>query len=89
MSTCLNVTSICTRTLNTLFILQVSEKVTVVAMEVLIYNKYNKILYNSFSQVDESFGRKMIIFLQNCSISLLFVCDWSIRSEVKSNWLTG
>ena len=26
-----------------------------------------------------------INFLQNCSTSLLFVCDWSIRSEVKSN----
>ena len=39
----------------------------------------DKILYQFISQVDE--------FI--CSTSLLFVCDWSIRPEVKSNWLTG
>ena len=41
-----------------------------------------------FSQVHE-FLLHEINFLQNCSISLLFVCDWLIRSEMKSNWITG
>ena len=54
---------------------------TGVAMEVLI-----KYCINSFPKLTNSFDRN---FLQNCSASLLFVCDWSIRSEVKSNWLTG
>ena len=49
-------------------------------MELLI-----KYCINSFSHVDESFDRKLINFLQNCSTSLLFVSDWSVRSEVKSN----
>ena len=57
---------------------------TVIAMEVLI-----KYFIDSFLKLTNSFGRKFINFFQNCSTSLLFVCDWSIRSEVKSNWLTG
>ena len=57
---------------------------TVVAMEVLI-----KYCINSFPKLTNSFDRKLVNFLQNCSTSLLFVCDWSTRFEVKSNWLTG
>ena len=58
--------------------------ITVVAMEVLM-----KYCINSFPKLTNSFNRKLLNFLQNCSTSLLFVCNWSIRSEVKSNWLTG
>ena len=57
---------------------------TVVAMEVLI-----KHCINSFPKLTNSFDRKLINLFQNCSTSLLFVCDWSILAEVKSNWLTG
>ena len=57
---------------------------TVVAMEVLI-----KYCINSFLKLTNTFDRKFINFLQNCSSSLLFVCDWSIHSEGKSNWQTG
>ena len=57
---------------------------TVVAMEVLI-----KYCINSFPKLTNSFDRKLVNFLLNCSTSLLFVCDMSIRFEVKSNWLTG
>ena len=52
------------------------------AIEVLI-----KYCINSFPKLTNSFDGKLINFLQNCSTSLLFVCDWSIRAEVKSNWL--
>ena len=55
-----------------------------VAMKVLI-----KYYTNSFPKLTNSFNRKLINCLQNCSTSLLFVCDWSILAEVKSNWLTG
>ena len=44
---------------------------------------------NSFPKLTNSCDRKLINFLQNCSTSLFLVCDWSIRSEVKSNWPTG
>ena len=52
------------------------------AIEVLI-----KYCINSFPKLTNSFDGKLINFPQNCSTSLLFVCDWSIRAEVKSNWL--
>ena len=38
----------------------------------------DKILYQFILQIDESFDRKLTNFFQNCSTSLLFVCDWSI-----------
>ena len=53
-------------------------------MEVLI-----KYCINSFLKLMISLDRKLINFLQNCSGSLSFACDWSMRSEVKFNWLTG
>ena len=56
---------------------------TVVAMEVLI-----KYCINSFPKMTNSFDRNLVNFL-NCSTFLLFVCDMSLRFEVKSNWLTG
>ena len=62
----------------------IAKTFTVVAMEVLI-----KYCINSFLKLTNSFDRKLINFLQNCSTSLLFVCNWSIRSEGKSNWLSG
>ena len=54
------------------------------AMEVLI-----KYCINSFLKLMNSLDRKLINFLQNCPASLLFACHWSMRSEVKFNWLTG
>ena len=57
---------------------------TVVAMEVLI-----KYCINSFLKLMNSLDGKLLNFLQNCSASSLFACDWSIRPEVKFNWQTG
>ena len=61
-------------------LVSIGESFTVVAIEVLI-----KYCINSFPKLTNSFERKLINFLQNCSASLLFVCDWSVLAEVKSN----
>ena len=52
-------------------------------MEVLI-----KYCINSFLKLINLL-KKIYQLPSKFSISLLFVCDWSIHSEGKYNWLTG
>ena len=54
---------------------------TVVAMEVLM-----KYCVNSFPRVDEFIRWKID---QLPSVYFMCICDWSIRPEVKCNWLSG
>ena len=55
--------------------------ITVVAMEVSI-----KHCMNSFPKSMNSFDGKLINFP---FVYFMYICDWSIRSEVTCNWLSG